>query len=125
MSGPELAITILLLSFSTSSITRWLREKILLFVLLIDMLLIFDHDNYVMEWTVTKVVQQYPDTVSASGLLSCFAVHSPRLQNIIDRICVDSTSSTLHDWGCGKDTNERVLYNPTSSERSLDERLKS
>ena len=54
------------MSFSTHSV-RWLIEKILLFVLiLIAMLLLFDHSNWVMEWSITGVVRQLLVMVSAS-----------------------------------------------------------
>ena len=94
------------MSLSTHSV-RWLIEKILLFVLkLISMLLLSDHDNWVMEWTITGVVRQCPVTVSAVGLLSFFTLFCPFLKKYVASIALDFASSILQNWGSGKDFKE-------------------
>ena len=50
------------------------------------LLLLFDRDNWVMEWIITGFVRQCPVTVSAIGLLTFFVQHYPRQRNILDRL---------------------------------------
>ena len=55
-------------------------------MILIAILLLLDHDNLVLVWTITGVVRQYPVTISAIGFLSCFALLYPWIKNKLHRL---------------------------------------
>ena len=68
-------------------------------------------------------------SMSGYGLGSWFAKlfrsAIPLAKKYIAPVAADFASSTLHDWGDGKDFKESVSKNLRSSARSLGERLKS
>ena len=67
-------------------------------------------------------------SMSGYGLSSWFAKifrsALPLARKYIAPVAADFASSTLHDWGSGKDIQESVLQNLRSSAQSLGERLK-
>ena len=50
------------------------------------MLLLPDHDNWVMEWNIREFVHQCPVKISVICLLSCFALLYPWLKNIFHQL---------------------------------------
>jgi hypothetical protein len=102
------------------------NRKIFLFVLiLIAMLLLLHHVNWVMEWTIIGVFRQCPVKVLVIGLVSYFALYYTWLKNILHRLLQVFASSTLYNWGSGKDFKDSVSQNLRSSARSLGELIKS